>query len=385
MAGKDVSANPLTAAWGGAFGLPPFAAVKPEQFRSAFDAALSAHRAEIDAIAGDPAAPGFANTVEALERSGALLDQVSNLFFVLAGADTADAIQAVEREMSPLLARHWNALYLNAALFRRIDALYRARDSLGLTAEQKRVLERYHTRFAARRGAGADKAAKDRLAAIIERLASARHRVRPERAGRRAVLRAAFWSEADLAGLPDFARAQARKPPPRARPSRASTPSRWRAPASSRSCNSRRGAICARRRSAPGSRAATTAAQTDNKAIIAEIVALRAERARLLGYPTFAHYRLDDAMAKTPASAARAARQGLGAAPGRARDRARRLAGAGDAGGRQLQARALGLALLRREAAQGALRLRRGRDQAVPPARQHDRGGVLRRRRGCSA
>ena len=117
--------NPLTAVWDGAFGLPPFAAIAPGHFSAAFDAALAAHRAEIDAIAGAAAPPDFVNTVEALEHAGRLLDRVSSVFFVLAGADTGDAIEAVEREMSPKLAAHANAIYLDDALFRRIDDLYR--------------------------------------------------------------------------------------------------------------------------------------------------------------------------------------------------------------------------------------------------------------------
>src|SRR6185437_1925146 len=104
--------NPLTSDWTDASGLPPFAAITPELFRPAFDAALAAHRAEIDAIAADKAAPTFTNTIEAMERGGRLLDRVSNVFFVLAGANTSDAIEAVEREISPLLARHSNAIYL---------------------------------------------------------------------------------------------------------------------------------------------------------------------------------------------------------------------------------------------------------------------------------
>ena len=109
-----------------AFGLPPFGAIRPEHFRPAFDRALAAHRAEIDAIAADPAEPSFANTIEALERAAAALDRVSNVFFVLAGADTGDALEAVERDISPLLARHSNAMYLDRALYARIADLYAA-------------------------------------------------------------------------------------------------------------------------------------------------------------------------------------------------------------------------------------------------------------------
>ncbi len=107
----------------------------------------------------------------ALEKSGRELDRVANVFFVLTGADTSDEIEAIEREISPLLARHNNALYLNRALYARIAALYKKRDVLGLDAEQARVLDRYHTRFV-RAGAGVEEEAQGRLAAINERLAS---------------------------------------------------------------------------------------------------------------------------------------------------------------------------------------------------------------------
>src|SRR5258708_22279545 len=100
--------NPLLADWTGPLGLPPFAAVRSEHFLPAFNEGLGRHRTELDAIAANPEAPSFANTLEALERSGRPLDRVSNLFSVLTGADTGDALEAVERDVSPLLARHSN-------------------------------------------------------------------------------------------------------------------------------------------------------------------------------------------------------------------------------------------------------------------------------------
>src|SRR6188508_1070402 len=200
--------NPLLADWTGAHGLPPFAAAAPDQFRPAFDAALAAHKAEIDAVAGSKEPPNFVNTIEALERGGRQLDKVSSLFFVLAGAHTSDAIEAVERDISPVLARHYNAFYLNRPLFRRIDDLYTRRDTLSLTPEQARVLERYHTRFV-RAGAALDKPAQDRLAAINERLATlgtqfGQNVLADEKSY------ALILEEADLDGLPDFARSAAR-------------------------------------------------------------------------------------------------------------------------------------------------------------------------------
>ena len=161
---QSASQNPLLTDWTGAFALPPFGKIGPEHFHPAFERALSQHRAEIDAISAHAVAPSFDNTIVALERSGRALERVSNVFFVVAGADTGDAIEAIERDVSPLLARHSNALYLDRALYARIADLYGRREALGLNAEQARVLDRTHTRFE-RAGAALDKPAQDRLAA----------------------------------------------------------------------------------------------------------------------------------------------------------------------------------------------------------------------------
>jgi len=292
--------NPLTADWAGAFALPPFAAIAPEQFRPAFDQALAAHRAEIDAIAGDQAAPSFDNTIAALERGGRLLDRVSSVFFVLAGADTGDAIEAIERAVAPLLARHANTLYLNTALFARIDALYRPRDDLGLDPEQDRVLQRYHTRFV-RAGAGLGKVAQDQLAAINERLASLGtqfgQNVLADEKSYLLVL-----AEGDLAGLPDFARAAARAAAvERGRPGKYAV-TLARSSIETFLAFSARRDLREKAFTAWISRGENGGA-TDNRAVVAEMVKLRAERARLLGFGSFADYRLDDQMAKTPQAA----------------------------------------------------------------------------------
>jgi peptidyl-dipeptidase Dcp len=292
--------NPLLTDWTGPFGLPPFCAVTPESFRPAFDAALAAHRAEIDRIAGDPAAPTFDNTIAALERSGRVLDRVSNVFWVLAGADTGDAIEEVERAVSPLLARHSSAMYLNRALYARIADLYERRDALGLSPEQARVLDRYHTRFV-RAGAALEKPAQDRLATINERLASlgtqfAQNVLADEKAF------ALMLEEGDLAGLPDFARTAAR-----AAAEERGQPGKYAITLARSSCetflqfSSRRD--LRERVFRAWIRRGENGGETDNRAVIAETVALRAERAKLLGFASFADYRLDDQMAKTPAAA----------------------------------------------------------------------------------
>ena len=307
--------NPLLADWTGPFGLPPLPEIKPEHFRPAFDRALAAHRAEIDAIAADKAAPSFANTIEALEKSGRALDRVSNVFFVLAGADTSDAIEAIERDVSPLLARHSNAMYLDRALYARIADLYARRDKLGLDAEQARVLDRYHTRFV-RAGGALDKPAQDRLAAINEQLASlgtqfGQNVLADEKAY------ALLLEESDLAGLPGFARAAAR-----AAAQERGEAGKYAITLARSSCESflqfsSRRDLREKIFQAWIKRGENGGA-TDNRALIAEMVGLRAERAKLLSFATYADYRLDDQMAKTP----QAARKLLDEVWGRARAKA---------------------------------------------------------------
>ena len=292
--------NPLLSDFTGRFGLPSFDAVAPEHFRPAFDAALAAHRAEIDAIAASAETPSFANTIEALEKSGRALERVANLFFVLAGADTGDALEAVERDISPLLARHSNALYLNRALYARIAALYARREALGLSAEQARVLDRYRTRFV-RAGAALDQAQQDRLAAINERLASlgtqfGQNVLADEKSY------ALILDESDLSGLPGFARDAARAAAEERGHAGKYAITLARSSAETFLQFSSRRDLREKLFSAFIRRGENGGA-SDNRATIAEMVRLRAERAALLGFASFADYRLDDQMAKTPAAA----------------------------------------------------------------------------------
>jgi peptidyl-dipeptidase Dcp len=290
--------NPLLENWTSPFGVPPFARIRPEHFLPAFTDAFTAHAAEVAAVASDPAEPSFANTIEALERAGETLNRVSNAFHVLAEAHTNDALLAAERELAPLRAQHWNKILLDEGLFRRVDALYRRSGELELTPEQARVLERYHAMFK-RAGAALDDHAKARLAEINERLATLGTAFSQNVLADEQNYVLELESEEDLAGLPDFLRAAAR----------AAADERGRAGkhviTTSRSSVEPFLQFSERRDLREKIFRAWTArgdggGATDNKAIIAETAALREERAHLLGYASFAHYRLDDAMAKTP-------------------------------------------------------------------------------------
>ena len=289
--------NPLLADWTGAEAAPPFDRISPEHFRQAYERALAQHESEISAIAAGPAPPSFDNTIAAMERSGRVLTRVGNVFHVLVGAHSNDELLAIEREIAPQIARHWNRIHTNAALFRRIDALARRADLLGLTAEQKRVLERYHITFR-RAGAGLDAAAKKRLAEIIERLASLGTAFSQNLLADEQTFVLSLEDEAELAGLPEFMReAMKSEAAERGLGGYAVTLSRSYVEPFLQFSDRRdlrekvfRAFIMRGDNGGP----------TDNKTIIAETVRLRAERAKLLGFEDFAHYRLDDSMAKTP-------------------------------------------------------------------------------------
>jgi peptidyl-dipeptidase Dcp len=292
--------NPLLAAWTAPFGLPPFAALQAEHFPAAFDEALAEHRGEIAAIATDPAKPDFANTVAALERSGRTLRRLSLVFFNLAGANTNPALQAVERDVAPRLSRHSSEIYQNEDLFHRIDDLDSRRAALDLDAEQARVLERYHLAFR-RAGAGLAPDVKARLAEIGEKLATLGTQF-----GQNVLAdEKAFTLEleaGDLAGLPDWliaAAAEAAK--------ERDLPGKFVITLSRSSIEpflqmSQRRDLREKAFAAWIARGANGGA-TDNLAVAAEMVRLRGERAGLLGYETFAHFRVADTMAKTPQAA----------------------------------------------------------------------------------
>jgi peptidyl-dipeptidase Dcp len=292
--------NPLLKAWQTPFQTPPFGEIAPEHFLPAFEQAFADHAAEVAAITHDPSAPDFANTITALERSGKLLAKVSAVFHDMVSAHSNPALLEIDRDVALRMARHWNPIMMNAVLFGRIAQLHENRASLALTPEQLRLMERTYIRFH-RAGAGLNEAAKTRMAEINEQLArlgtSFSHNLLGDEQA---------WflelGEDDLDGLPDSFVAAARAAAEERGLSGKAVVTTARSSVETFLKCSRRRDLREKVYKAFTARGDNGNAN-DNNAIILEILALREESARLLGYPTFAAYRFEDSMARTPEAA----------------------------------------------------------------------------------
>jgi peptidyl-dipeptidase Dcp len=291
--------NPLLLPWSGPFGgVPPFDQVKVEHFKPALEAAMAEELGEIDRIAGDLSPATFANTIEALERSGRSLDRVGSVYSVFSGTMRSEAFQDVEREMEPKMAAFRDRIVQNEKLFARIAAVYDARERSGLTPEQQRLVWNKYTHFV-RSGAKLDPASKQRLSAINQRLATLytefSQNVLADENGYALIL----GNESDLAGLPESLREAAA-----AAAQERGEKGKW-AILNTRSSMepfltySDRRDLREKVWRTYYSRGDNGDAK-DNKQVIAEIVRLRADRAKLLGYASHAHWRLEKSMARTP-------------------------------------------------------------------------------------
>jgi peptidyl-dipeptidase Dcp len=286
--------NPLLQPWTAPHGLPPFDALRAEHFAPAFEVAMREHRAEIDAIAAQPAAPDFDNTVACFDGSGRRMGRIAAVFHNLCASETSPALQAVQRELAQPLAAHANAVYLHDGLFARLDAVHAQRDRLPLSAEQRRLLERLHSDFV-RAGARLAPAEKARLAALNERLAALSTRFGQNVLADETEWRLALAHEGDLAGLPDFVRAAARQAgADRGLDGTVVTLSR--ALVMSFLTFSERRDLREAVWRAWSQRGAHEGA-TDNRPLVREILALRAEQAALLGHTCYADHKLADTMA----------------------------------------------------------------------------------------
>lgn len=279
-------------------GLPPWDAVEVDAFEPAFDAALRALADEVRAIAENPEAPTFANTIVALERTGRPLNRLTTLFFTTAANLNTPDVQAVTAVVRPKLAEAMDAIYFNGALFQRVATLFEARAATSLSAEDLRLVEKTHNDFL-KAGARLDGDAKARVAAINQELAKRftefSNRVQADEDT------AVLLGDGELAGLPDSlvatykAAAEARKVEGYAVNNTRSAVDPFLTFSANRALREKVWRAFVNR--------GDNGDGKDTNALIAEIVKLRAERAKLLGYPSHAHWRMADTMAKEPAAA----------------------------------------------------------------------------------
>jgi len=297
--GAAAQVNPLLEPWSGPWGgVPPFGRFKPADLKPALEAAMAENLGEIDRIAADPVSPTFENTIAAMERTGHALDRVTAVYGVYTSTMNDDEVQAIEREMSPKLAEFSDKIFQNGKLFARIQAVYAARGQLQLTPEQQRLLWLDYTTFV-RAGAKLDGPAKAKLAEMNQQLAGLYTKFSQNVLAEEGTEMVVLEKEADLAGLPEAVRDGAA------------------AAAAARGKGGQWAVINTRSSVDPFLTYSTrrdlrekvwrmfimrgdNGDEHDNNQTIVRILKLRAERARLLGYPTHAHWRLEDSMAKTP-------------------------------------------------------------------------------------
>jgi len=293
-----MGSNPFFEAWSTPFGMPPFDRIRAEHIPEALERGMREQKAEIAAIVANTEPPTFVNTIEALERSGALLEKAGNVFSNLVSSLGTEALEQIERDFAPRLAQHRTAIALDPGLFARVDRLHAGRYELGLAPDALRLLERRHLAFI-RSGANLGAAEKSRMGLISERLATLHTQF-----GQNVVHDEKTWhlqlDDSDLDGLPDFVRDGARQAAEeRGVAGYAITLARSSIEpflTFSRRRDLRRRAYLAwvARGANPGPH--------DNRVLIPEVLALRAERARLLGYATYAEFRLADTMAASQES-----------------------------------------------------------------------------------
>jgi peptidyl-dipeptidase Dcp len=292
------SAIPL-AAWTGPYGgVPPFDRVKVPDIKPQLEAAMAENLAQVERIAGDPAAPTFENTLAAMERAGRSFDRVSTIYGIWSSTMNGPEFQPVQREMAPRLAAFSDQITQNAPLFKRIEAVYNSPEKSKLTPEQQRLAWLYYTNFV-RAGAKLDASSKARLSEINQKLAGLYTQFSQNVLADEGDQFIELKSEAELAGLPQSIRdaAAAAATTKGKQGSWLITNTRssmdpFLTYSTRRDLREKAFKLWASRGDQPGAH--------DNNKIISDILALRAERAKLLGYQTHAHWRLENAMAKTP-------------------------------------------------------------------------------------
>lgn len=302
VAAARPDSNPLVASWAGSYGgFPAFDKVQISHFKPALEAAMAENLKEIQAIATNPQAPTFENTIVALERAGNTLDQVQTVYGVWAGTMSSPEVQAVQREMAPRMAAFGDEITQNEPLFKRIEAVYNSPAKKKLTPEQQRLTFVYYNNFV-RAGAKLDAKAKTRLSEINQQLAGLFTRFSQNVLADETDSVMVLKTPADLGGLPPSLRDDAANTATARKISAAGVITNTRSSvepfltySDQRKLREKAWRMFYNRGDNGGAH--------DNNALITEILQLRAERAKLLGYATHAHLRLDNTMAKTPEKA----------------------------------------------------------------------------------
>jgi len=293
--------NPLLEEWTGPYnGVPPFDHVVVADFKPAIEAAIQEGLSEVNKIADDLSVPGFENTITALERSGKTLTRVQTIYSIWSSSMNTPEFNGVQREMAPKLAAYSDQVTQNEKLFRRIEAIYQSPDRNKLTAEQQRLVWRYYINFTLA-GAKLDSAAKTSVSTINQQLAKLFTRFNQNLLADESHEVLVLENEADLAGLPTSFREAAADAADKKYPGKwvvtntRSSIDPFLSSSDRRDLREKAWRMFINR--------GDNGNANDNNAIITEILQLRAQRAKLLGYPTHAHWRLVNSMAKTPENA----------------------------------------------------------------------------------
>lgn len=297
----QASGNPFFSAYDTPFEVPPFNLIKNEHYMPAFTEGMKQQNDEIKQIVDNKEAPTFSNTIEALDFSGRLLTNVSYVFYSLTSANTNDTLQTIQKEISPVLAAHNDNIIMNAGLFKRVKAVYDSREQLKLSAEQAKLLEKTYKNFI-RNGAGLDSAKQARLRDVNKELASLTVKFGDNLLKETKAFKLIIDKKEDLAGLPqtliDAAADDAKK---------AKLEGKWVFTLDNASIMpfltyADKRELREKILKAYAARGNNNNAN-DNKEVMEQLVNLRAEKANLLGYKTYADLRLEERMAKTPEKA----------------------------------------------------------------------------------
>jgi len=291
--------NPLVAEWTGPYGgVPAFDKVKVSDLKPALEAAMAENLAEVEKIASQTTAPTFENTIAEMERTGRALDRVQTIYGIWGSNLSSPEYRTVESEMDPKLAGFYDKITQNEALFKRIEAVYNSPAKAKLTPEQQRLTWRYYTNFV-RAGAKLGAQPKARLSEINQQLAKLYTKFSQNLLADENEQFLELKTEADLAGLPQSLRDAAAEDAKERKLAAAGAISNTRSSIDPFLTYSTRRDLREKAWRLFVNRGDNGDAR-DNNAIITEILQLRAERAKLLGYETHAHWRLENAMAKTP-------------------------------------------------------------------------------------